>query len=280
MLIGLGIIGEVYTVYKTLKITTSSFDDAVIAISENGYKLDYNKYLELNEGKDLVEMDVGDNKIKNLITTFIPGLNILFALNRRKKIINSFMKNEAVSKSLVRLNKEEQELYSSLDSRLSKFCYTMFNITKKYDEEEFLDFDNNIDPNVYSYDFGRQEIKGDVLLPLSYTLDDVKKINDSSSGKYKLGTMNDVNVAIVGIDDDSKKFKRLSFKRDNYEEVYDFKEMNEEEAKDKRFVIYPLIEKDEYDKVIDDILEKRNESNNTKTKKLVFTNREVKVWKD
>ncbi|MBR2712358.1 MAG: hypothetical protein IKE73_01480 [Bacilli bacterium] len=279
MLIGLGIIGEIYSIYKTKKIDDNSYDDAIIAISENGYKLDYNKYLELNEEKNLSETDICDNK-RNILTTIIPGLNILFALKRRKKIINSFMENEVISKSLVKLTKEEQELYSSLDNKLSKYCYTMFNITKKYDEEEFIDFDNNIDPDIYSYDFGRQEINGDVLLPISYTLDDIKEINDSSSGKYKIGNMNGVNVAIVGIDDDSKKFKRLSFKRDNYEEVYDFKEMDEEEAKDKRFVVYPFIEKDEYDKVIDDIIKKRNESNNAKQKKLVLNNREVNVWKD
>lgn len=279
MLIGLGIIGEIFTIYKSKKITMSSYDDAILEISERGYKLDFYKYLELNEGKEQIEINIGEISIMTLATSLIPGLNILFALNRRKKIINNFLKDESIKKSLIELTDEEKKIYSNLDNKLSKFSYTLFNMTKKYDEEVFLDFDNDINPDIYSYDFGKQKIEGDILLPLSYSFDDVKRINDSSSGLFKVGKIDDINVAIVGIDDNEKMFKRLTFKRDNYNEVYNFTEMNEEEAKDERFVIYPYKEK-EYEDVIDNILEERRNQSDIKVKKLLLTNREVNVWKD
>ena len=296
MILGLGLI-ELASIYKTLKINNNSYVDMIIEISKRGYKLDYNKYLELNNGEDGIDTNISVKTTNRLtmLSMLIPGINMLYAHHKKKKIIDVFMKNEIISKSLVKFTKEEEEKFKSLNTKDDQFFYTMFLITKKYDEEVYVPIEGQKIATIYSIDMGRQYLSYDSLMNLSYTLNDVKRINSVKNGKYKLGTVNGINIAIIGIDFDDELdmkmmydsfdeivFKRVSFIRDNFEEIYDFCEMTEEEAKDKRFVIYPYNKCDDYDKEVDKIIMERDNNrkqcnqtiiNYVKPKKLTLSNR-------
>ena len=77
------------------------------------------------------------------------------------------------------------------------------------------------------------------LPALAYTLDEVKKLSESIESNYKIGRMNEINTAIIGLPKDCN-FTTVLLRKNNTLEKHKYEPLNEEDMKNEKFVIYPF----------------------------------------
>ncbi len=80
-------------------------------------------------------------------------------------------------------------------------------------------------------------------LPLDYTLDEVKELNELlTTYSYRIGKIDGKNIAIIGVKetDDSPIITRIKFTNEDYNITHTYENMTEEEAQYKTFTVYPL----------------------------------------
>ena len=258
MIIIAGIIIELASIVGTIVISTNAGVDSVLEISKNGYKIDKKVLEEFKKNKEegnLKNLSF-KTKVKGTALLLIPGVNVIDSLIKGKKLKNTIMDSPEIKEAIIPMTEREKELYANMNSKFEKLAFTAFTAGKENDEEEFMGIYGHI-PIVV--DHGLSSLHYEELLPLAYTFDEVKRLNDASGYSYRIGKMDGRNVAIIGIPNADKTICRLQLKNENYKVTHNYENMSEEEAKDKTFIVYPFTKNDAVEETIQEILKSRGE---------------------
>ena len=260
---------EIITMTLTGIIISNGIIDAILEIYNNGYKFKFkaleNHFDSNGDSKQLrdgIEKNKQSNiiNILNNISLFIPGVNLINALVRNAKLKKEVMDIPEVKETMTLMTDSEKKMYSMLTKKFEKLNYACFLSEKKHEEEVLLSIEDGV---FLTFDYGRIKLKYDKLLPLSYSLDEVKKLNEVTNLYYKVGKLNERNVAIIGLPIPNFEFKRVMVADEN-NSVFDFQELTSEEASKSRFIVYPYtVDKiDEIEKVIEEIKQNREKTRN------------------
>ena len=252
MMIFLGIIVELATVAGTLAIIVRSEIDAVIKIPENGYKIDKDTFEKWRKQRaETVKEITPFKKWKFLFFLVFPGVNLINATIRGIQLKRSVMNDPQIQEALIPMTQEEKDFYSRLEGRFQKVMCATFSIAKK-EEEEFMGF---VGKHPIIVDHGLMSIYNEKLLPLAYTLDEVKRLNEATTYSYRIGKVDGRNVAIIGIPNSNKAVCRLEFVKEDGGVKHTYESISEEEAQNSTFIVYPFSSDDEekVQKVIEEI---------------------------
>lgn len=261
MYLFLGIIGELASITITQIIELNTEINSLLEIAKNGYKIDKKKFEE--EKNKLT-------KEKNLLDTillYIPGINILHAeikhIISKKTIFNP--DNPEIQKILVPMTDKEKEQYAKIKEKSQKIIFIAFCMEKNNKEDELL-FINKHPLIIKKY--SQITLDYEPLLPLAYTLDEVKKLNTATTYSYRIGRIDGRNVAIIGIPNSQIQVNSIEFKTNEYSATYDYEEMSEEQAQNTTFIVYPYstYKKEEVQEAIEEI--RRNRIDNATKKNL------------
>lgn len=245
--------------------------DAILEILNNGYKIDagtLDKYLD-----QIVLKEKQRNNLEKMLD-FIPGVNLIFAKIKYDKLKKSIMNDPIIKESLIPMTDIEKDKYSTLRSRGEKEVFTDVLLKNNDDNIEFF---NYVDGKVLILDYESVWLDHERLLLLSYTKDEVERLNNVTNNEYILGKMDGISVAIIGIPSiecnsilNNGSDIRVRLAMDNYLSVHTFKKMSDEESKDEHFVVYPFYLddkiKDNLDKCIDNIIDTRAKEKSKKSK--------------
>ena len=261
MYIFLGIVGELATVVGSIAISLNGVVDSVLEISKNGYKIDksvLDEY-EKRQVKEKKEKTNGLKKALDVVLLFVSGVNLLRAGIENIKMKKSVMNDPQIKEALIPMTDREKEQYAKMEGKMKKLIFTAFTTAKENEEEEFMGF---IGKRLIVVDHGLTSLYYEKLMPLSYTLDEVKKLNEATTYSYRIGKVDGINVAIIGIPNSNSSVSRIQFKAEDYKITHTYDKMTEEEAKDKTFVVYPFTtnNEEEVQKVIEEIKQSRIDS--------------------
>ncbi len=253
ILLGLGI--ELTTVITSavvlpfIAVCQSLMDKA-----EEGYRFSFEKTLsDKKETKNNMNQSKKTPKyVLGLCMYLIPGVNLIYALVQNSKIRDLF-KSEENQSYFVPLTEDEQVVYNKLDKTTDKIYFCCSIASKKEGSEEILGV---MGGKVVMVDHELQTLHEDPLLPLDYTLDEVKELNGITKYSYRLGMIDDKAVAIIGIPNEDTNIGRVQLKNEDYRITHDFVSLTEEEAQDKTFIVYPFMSSEDTKKDLDKCIER------------------------
>lgn len=257
MMIFLGFVGELATIIGSCAIIAKGSVDLVIKLCEHGFKVNqeaFNKYQKQKEMKQSAQKKK-INAILGTIILLLPGVNLVRAAIMSHKMLKDTLKNAEAQKFLIPMTEKEKEQFTKLETTMEKLAFASVATVGNEDEEYF----GLIGKKPIVVDHGLTSIYHEQLLPLAYTLDEVKELNSVTGFSYRLGKVDGINTAIVGIPNPNSLVKRLNFKAEDYKQTYTFEEMTEEEAQDKTFVVYPLTKEEEVLACVEKIRENRHD---------------------
>lgn len=239
MIIFLGIVGELATVVGSVAITLNAGIDSILEISKNGYKIDKSVLDEVQKKqaeKKKQKTSLG-NKVLGTTLLLVPGVNLINASIKGAKLKKSVMNDPQVKEAIVPMTEQEKEQYAEMEGKLQKLAFTAFTSGKEK-EEEFLGF---FGKKPIAVDHGLISLYCEELMPLDYTLDEVKRLNEATTYSYRVGNIDDRNVAVIGIPNPESPVSRIQFKAEDFKITHSYKEMTDEEAQDKTFRVYPFM---------------------------------------
>ena len=186
MIIFLGIVGELATVIGSVAITLNASLNSVLEISKKGYKIDKNVLDEYSQKRIEEEKQKtnGTKKLLGTILLLVPGVNLINASINCAKLKKNFMDDPQIKEAIVPMTDKEKEQYERMDTRMQKLTCTVFNSMKENDKEEFFGF---IGKRPIVVDHGLTSLYYEELMPLDYTLDEVKKLNEATTYSYRIG---------------------------------------------------------------------------------------------
>ena len=198
MYIFLGIVGELATVVGSVAISLNGAVDSVLEISKNGYKIDKSVLDEYQkkQAEEKKEKTNGIKKALGVVLLFVPGVNLLRSGIANIKMKKSIMSDPQIKEALIPMTDREKEQYAKMEGKMQKLAFTAFTTAKENEEEEFMGF---IGKRPIVVDHGLTSLYYEKLMPLSYTLDEVKKLNEATTYSYRIGKVDGINVAIIGI---------------------------------------------------------------------------------
>lgn len=259
MYIFLGIVGELATVVGSVAISLNGAVNSVLEISKNGYKIDKSVLDEYQkrQAEEKKEKTNGIKRALGVALLFVPGVNLLRANITNVKMKKSVMNDPQIKEALIPMTDKEKEQYAKMEGKMQKLMFTAFTIAKE-NEEEFFGF---VGKRPIVVDHGLTSLYYEELMPLEYTLDEVKKLNEATTYSYRIGKIDGKNVAIIGIPNPNSPVSRIQFKAENYKITHTYEKMTEEEAQDKTFTVYPFTTHDDtqadVEKVIQEIKQSR-----------------------
>ncbi len=262
MIIFLGIVGELATVIGSVAITLNAGLDSILEISKNGYKIDKSVLDEVQkkQAEEKKQKTNLANRILGTVLLLIPGVNLINASVKGAKIKKSVMNDPQIKEAIVPMTEKEKEQYAKMEGKLQKLTFTAFTSSKEK-EEEFFGF---IGKRPIVVDHGLTSLFYEELMPLDYTLDEVKRLNEATTYSYRIGKIDGKNVAIIGIPNPNSPVSRIQFKNEDYKITHTYEKMAEEEAQDKTFTVYPFTTDDDIqanvEKVIQEIKQSRIDS--------------------
>ena len=229
----LGIVGELGTIAGSFYIMINGMINSMLEIAKKGYKYKKNEldeYLNNNnkEKANGFEITLG------LVLFLIPGVNLLNAVIESHKMKTIILNDPTIKKFLIPMTDKEKEQYSKMKGKIEKLKFTAVISGKINDDEEFFGFIGN---QAIVVDHGLTSIYNEKLLPLDYTLDEVKKLNEATTYSYRIGTIGGKNIAIIGIPNPDSPVKRIQFKSENYKMTHTYNIMTEKEEQDKKFIV-------------------------------------------
>lgn len=260
MYIFLGIVGELATVVGSVAISLNGAVNSVLEISKNGYKIDKSVLDEYQkrQAEEKKEKTNGIKRALGVALLFVPGVNLLRANITNVKMKKSVMNDPQIKEALIPMTDKEKEQYAKMEGKMQKLMFTAFTTAKENEEEEFFGF---IGKRPIVVDHGLTSLYYEELMPLAYTLDEVKKLNEATTYSYRIGKIDGKNVAIIGIPNPNSPVSRIQFKAENYKITHTYEKMTEEEAQDKTFTVYPFTTHDDtqadVEKVIQEIKQSR-----------------------
>ena len=231
----LGIIGEFGTIAGSFYIMINGTINSMLEIAKKGYKYKKNEldeYLNNNNKEKANRFEIA----LGLALFLIPGVNLLNAVIKSHKMKTIILNDPTIKEFLIPMTDKEKEQYSKMKGKIEKLKFTSVISGKENDDEEFFGFIGN---QAIVVDHGLTSIYYEKLLPLDYTLDEVKELNEATTYSYRIGTIGGKNIAIIGIPNPDSPVKRIQFKSEDYKMTHTYNIMTEEEAQDKKFIVYP-----------------------------------------
>lgn len=231
----------------------------LLELADKGYKIDMDVLTECmkKEKEEKREKTTKSQRIIDKAMDFIPGVNLAKVYYDSETNIQSFLNNSRLSTALVPMTEREKILYAKMNGIYQKLFFIGFIDSKDYEDKELLGF---IGKRPIIVDSALTTIVFDELLPLNYSLEEVKRLNEVTGRSYRIGKMDGRNVAIIGISNPNSSYKRIKLKADGYKITHNYEKMDEEEAQSQTFRVYPFtLVKDER-KEIDDIVEEIRQS--------------------
>lgn len=251
---------ENITLDRCQNIAKNSFNRLLCQIGDSGYKID-KEGLEKLKNEDIIINRTKNKFIMKLqyLAIYIPYINMLVIKYIEDKENKIFIK-EAIEKNIfTAMNEKEKEYYKKLITDEQKANYLTFEACSNEDTK-ILGFINN---RPILLDTKAIPLTNEKLIQLSYTLDEVKKLNSVLDGQYKLCDIGGKKIAIIGVDEEilNGNFKRIII-ADEDKSIYNFKDINEKEAANMNFIVYPFLindtDKENLNKVIEEIRENRH----------------------
>lgn len=249
MTILLAILIEILSVVGSSVIALKGATDALLQIPENGYKLD----METLQKYQQQYLQNNDKKRRGLakILLFTPGVNLIFMTVNSYKFKRNVMNDETVRKTLIAMTDDEKEEYAKIDNYFEKVLFTLAS------EKDAI-----IRKNSSGIQVGTAAIYNEAL-PEVYTVEEVKRLNDVTKDTYRLGIIDGVPTAIIGIPGEDRPVKIIKFKDEDYKVSHKYVHISEWTARDKSFVVYPFFNHypEELEKCNREIIEARNNEN-------------------
>jgi len=249
MTILLTILIEILSVVGSSVIALKGATDALLQIPENGYKLD----METLQKYQQEYSQNNDKKKRNLakILLLTPGVNLIFMTFNSYKFKRNVMTDETVRKTLIDMTDDEKEEYAKIDNYFEK---VMFTLTSEKDAI--------IRKNSSGIQVGTAAIYHEAL-PEVYTVEEIKKLNSVTKDTYRLGIIDGVPTAIIGIPGEDRPVKIIKFKDEDYKVSHKYVHISEWTARDKSFVVYPFFNHypEELEKCNREIIEAKNSEN-------------------
>ena len=251
----LGIVGELGTIAGSFYIMINGMIKPMLEFAKKGYKFKKNEldeYLNNNNKEKANGFEIA----LRLVLFLIPGVNLLNAIINSHKIKTIMLNDPTIKKFLIPMTDKEKEQFSKMKGKNEKFKFTAVISGKENDDEEFFGF---IGDKAIVVDHGLTSIYNEKLIPLDYTLDEVKELNEATTYSYRIGTIGGKNIAIIGIPNPDSPVKRIQFKSEDYKMTHTYNIMTEEEAQDKKFIVYPYTthNEEEVQKIIEKIKQDR-----------------------
>ena len=240
-----GVVEAVSIISASIININSSYED-ILELPKSGYKIDYDTY------EKYINEVVSNNKKQNLKKglLLIPGVNVICSFINKAKNKNSFVNEPLIKENKILMTDKEKERFNSLENKYQKILYTMFMIIEDTEERD-LSFDG-LQPVIVDNCLLKLNNQ---LLPLAYSLDEVKKLNEVTNYSYRLGQIDGVNTAIIGIPNQEYQVKRINYNFDENNETHNFVSMNDDEALNKTFVVYLFNENEEMVKKVDEMID-------------------------
>lgn len=251
----LGIFGELGSIAGSFYIMINGSIKSMLEIAKKGYKYKKNEldeYLNNNNKEKANGFEIA----LGLVLFLIPGVNLLNAVIKSHKMKTIMLNDPTIKKFLIPMTDKEKEQYSKMKGKIEKLRFTAVISGNENEDEEFFGFIGN---QAIVVDHGLTSIYNEKLLPLDYTLDEVKELNAATTYSYRIGTIGGKNIAIIGIPNPDSPVKRIQFKSENYKMTHTYNIMTEEEAQDKKFIVYPYTthNEEEVQKIIEKIKQDR-----------------------
>lgn len=234
MYIFLAIIVELVTIIRSVVITNKAEFDFVLKVAENGYRIDEAWFRESRKRK----IENKNTKLFTKLTKIVEKLDIIVLCIPGINLLNSHIKSIILKKSVMNMN-------STIMKEIKESLILM---TDK-DKREYAELKGNIEKVMFTVLSEKEHFNGlhcgvalldEELMPLAYTLDEVKKLNEITTYSYRIGTIDGKNVAIIGILNLYCPIDGVEFTSERFKIKHTFTEMTEEEAKDKTFTVYFL----------------------------------------
>ena len=262
MTIILGILIELITVISSCLIKLNSHFDKLLSLSKQGYKIDYDTYEKYLHNAALKE---DKNKILNTILLLIPGINLLNSLINKYQVINE--KDPLIEENKIPMSEKEIKEYNSLKNRYQRQFYNLFMYIENTNEKDLI-FEGTQPVIIDNYLLKLNE----KILPLSYSLDEVLKLNNLTNYSYRIGSVDNINTAIIGIPNSTYKLARVQYNYDDDFTTHDFKEMTLEDAKEKKFIVYLFDPNEELKNKVDEGIKEIQISRQEKEHKPIISN--------
>ena len=214
------VILEIFTLKITSMIEDFTMAEIVIELAKKNYKF----------SKDVVTFKVKTGY------RIIPILNFVLAKRFSKKLKSRVVDELVYKDHLVEMTKDEIEKSKKMDA-FELIMFTTMNLLK----------DTTC-------------IACDRLTPLAYTEDEVKELNEVTTNSYKFGKLDGINVAFIGIPNDTEFSSNIRLVNESYIIPHTYLEYSEEDAKDKTFIVYPYTDNN-LEKVhnkVTEIIDERN----------------------
>lgn len=258
MIIFLGIVGEITTVIGSVAIAFNAGLDSVLEISKNGYKIDKNVLDELQKKQTEEKKQKTNlaNRVLGTILLLVPGVNLINVSIKGVKLKKSLMNDPQIKEAIVPMTEKEKEQYAKMEGKLQKLTFTAFT-TAKENEEEILGF---IGKRPIVVDHGLTSLYYEELMPLGYTLAEVKRLNEATSYSYRIGKIDGKNVAVIGIPNPDSPVSRIQFKAEDYKITHTYEKITEEEAQDKTFIVYPFTIHDDTQADVEKVIKEMKQS--------------------
>ncbi len=239
MYIFLGVVGELATILGSIAITLNAGIDSILEISKNGYKINKSALDEVKKRQDEEneKKNSGVRKILGAVLLLFPGVNLINASIKSAKIKKSLINDPEVKEVLIPMTDKEKEQFAKMEGKFQKLTFTSFTTVNENEEEEFFGF---VGKRPIVVDHGITTLFYEELMPLNYTLDEVKRLNDATTYSYRIGKIDGKNVAIIGIPNPDSPVSKIQFESEDYKITHTYEKMSEDEAKDKTFTVYPF----------------------------------------
>lgn len=250
------IVVQLATMYVSTRIKINKFKKTYTSYGDKGYKIDQQKISDYEYKNSKL------NQAIDLVCFLIPGVNIVNTIIRTNKSTNEFKKNVDESNALIPMNDNEIKYYNSLNNINKKILFIVQDnnlenqdLLSEYIKLCLADEDKVLDKKV-------AQLYYDKLPPISYTINEVKQLSKAIDSSYKLGKVEGVNTAIIGLPDDCE-VEKVILKRQDKLETYYYEQIDDERLNDEHFIIYPFgIDYEESDELKDcykKITDKRDE---------------------
>ncbi len=250
------LLSEIVSIIGVNNIITNGAIKALNEISDKGLRIDKSKLKkESTIEDDIINLNFSVKNLSSLtkLSLLIPGINLITASVINKKFKKGLEESEDFQKCLVPMSEYEKAGYKDCVTKEEKMRF--FLMTAQLEEDqELLGFEGG---QAFVHDSNLTVIREEPLIHMAYTFDDVKRLNAATGNTYRIGKVNGINTAIIGILGDDYQIKKIALGEN--QKHYEFVPMTEEEAKNQKFVVYPVTKEDEEAtrEVIRDILRDR-----------------------
>ena len=244
------------TYFGSIYLAENAIKKPIIDLGYKGLKL--NKKELKKDGIDLdtdyyaLHGPIKNHELLGQILLYTPIVNLIVSLKLKNKInkkLKEVLKNE---KYIAPLTKEEKHELLNESKNRNKFKLLKYASNMEY--EEYMEkFFPNIDEEIAKHEREMHTIRSDRIINNEFTPEEVKRINAINNEEfkdiigvlnfgYKLGRVNNENIAVIGLPPDTEKELKDVY-MDDTDNKYTFEWYGESYANfnNMKFKIFPYL---------------------------------------